>query len=83
MDNVIKSVSTIHKLITSEPWEKYNPKVISTNSDGIFVEMDDIDERFLFYIFVNPLNGKVQVNEIDGFRKRWDSIEALTEYLNK
>ena len=83
MNAPFQKIDTVLRLINSPAWEKYEPEIIKENEDGAFVEMNDLDERFLFYIFVNPLNGKVQVNEIDGFRKRWDSVEALTEYLNK
>lgn len=76
-------MNSIKQLINSPSWEKYEPEIIKENEDGVFVVMNDLDERFLFYIFVNPLDGKVQVNEIDGFRKRWDSPEAIIEYLNK
>lgn len=77
-------MSTTERIINAieNGWERYSPEIIKSNEDGVFVEMDEWDDRFLFYVFVHPYSNQIQVNEISGFRKRFKSIEHLEEILN-
>lgn len=74
-------MNSVIKRYIEEKLTKFEPEIVKSNEDGVFVTMLDFEERFLFYIFQNPIDNRIQVNEISGYRRRWNSTSHLAEWM--
>ena len=79
-----KQLQEMERFVETLPNE-FDAEVVKVTEYGIYFNSRDLpcDPIQLFYMFVNPNDGKIQVCEVEGFRRAWDSFEDLKEHNDK